>query len=539
MTKLSIRARFLLVIMTLATIPIVGVAVSSYGLYLSERVSDQRKLATEGSEYLERINGKIYAIVMDSRGIYMSADSISASPYAAGVNRRLSEIQAVMTLWQNRAIESERPRIEAASAAIKEFISFRRELARLAQQDGVAAAREYGDNDDNHNNRTALNKELTALRSSYDDHVAAAEREAERIAWFNRTILFSMAALAFVTLIGGALFAVRAASAQSKLLTSLETGLKGLAKGDLSYRLDDHGSREYEALTHDYNSAMDRVAETILAISKAANEVANAADEIISETKELSERTEQQAVALEQTSASAEQVVVTVRQNAENAAKADEFATRTSGVAEANGRAVVQAITTMSRIESSSTKINDIVAVIDEIARQTNLLALNAAVEAARAGDAGRGFAVVAGEVRVLAQRSADAARDIKKLIAASTDDVHEGVSQVKSAGAALNEIVTSVQTVANIISEISNSSSQQADGMEQISQALAQIDNATQSNTDMVQQGAKSAAALMRQVRIMRDRMSFFRADDARLSEVLTETDAREAAVMRQRKAG
>jgi methyl-accepting chemotaxis protein len=206
-----------------------------------------------------------------------------------------------------------------------------------------------------------------------------------------------------------------------------------------------------------------------------------------------------------------------VKKNAENARQASTFAAGTREVADRGGQVVAQAVSAMARIEESSRKISDIISVIDEIARQTNLLALNAAVEAARAGEAGRGFAVVASEVRSLAQRSSQAAKDIKDLITNSSGQVQEGVELVNKAGGSLTEITDSIKRVVEIVSEIASASGEQSTGIDQVNTALTQMDEVTQQNSALVEQNAAAAKALEQQSQAMDERVSFFRVDDAR----------------------
>ena len=254
-----------------------------------------------------------------------------------------------------------------------------------------------------------------------------------------------------------------------------------------------------------------QVRTTIAGVKAAANEVTNASAEISASTTDLSQRTEEQAASLEQTSASMEQISATVKKNAESAQQANQSAATTRQVAGRGGDIVAQAVDAMAKIEGSSRKISDIIEVIDEIARQTNLLALNAAVEAARAGDAGRGFAVVASEVRSLAQRSSEAAKHINDLITTSSDQVKDGVKLVNQAGAALNEIVDSIKTVAAIVADISNASTEQSTGIEQINKALTQMDEVTQQNSALVEENAATAKTLEQQAKSMSDQVAFF----------------------------
>jgi len=228
-----------------------------------------------------------------------------------------------------------------------------------------------------------------------------------------------------------------------------------------------------------------------------AESVASASAQISQGNMDLSSRTEQQASALQQTAATMDQLGTAVRHNAENATQANQLARGASGVATQGGDVVKQVVETMSGIADSSKRIADIISVIDGIAFQTNILALNAAVEAARAGEQGRGFAVVAGEVRNLAGRSADAAREIKGLITASVERVEAGNALVNQAGATMTEIVGSIQRVADIVAEITAASEEQSQGVQQVGQAVSQMDNNTQQNAALVEQSAAAAQSL------------------------------------------
>ena len=256
--------------------------------------------------------------------------------------------------------------------------------------------------------------------------------------------------------------------------------------------------------------------ETIKAILTATREVTNATAEISASTTDLSQRTEEQAACLEETSASMEQIASTVKLNAEHAQHANQSANSMRDTADRGGQVVSKAVDAMALIEASSRKISDIIGVIDEIARQTNLLALNAAVEAARAGESGRGFAVVATEVRSLAQRSSQAAKDIKDLINNSNGQVKEGVDRVNDAGIALHEVVESIKGVAAVIADIASASSEQSTGIEQINIALNQMDEVTQQNSALVEQNAATAKTLEQQALSMQDRIQFFRLADS-----------------------
>jgi methyl-accepting chemotaxis protein len=303
---------------------------------------------------------------------------------------------------------------------------------------------------------------------------------------------------------------------QERVVQLLAEGLETVSGGDLTFRLSDGFSDAYRQIKDDFNTTVGRLHDTIAAIAISTRDVAHTAGEISSSTTDLSQRTEQQAASLEEISASMEELATTVKRNAENAQQASTFAAGTREVADRGGAVVAQAVDAMSRIEESSRKISDIIGVIDEIARQTNLLALNAAVEAARAGEAGRGFAVVATEVRSLAQRSAQAAKDIKDLITNSSGQVEEGVELVNRAGTSLTEIMGSIKRVVEIVSEIASSSGDQSNGIHQVNSALTQMDETTQQNSALVEENAAAAKALEHQSQAMDERVSFFRVDEA-----------------------
>ncbi len=287
--------------------------------------------------------------------------------------------------------------------------------------------------------------------------------------------------------------------------------LGALSDGNLNERITKDYSGAFESLKNDANTTSTKLSEIVTEIMVAANEVANAASEISNGSADLSQRTEQQASNLEETAASMEEMASTVKQNAENAQQANQLAISARDIATNGGNVVGEAVDAMSKIEDSSQKISDIIGVIDEIAFQTNLLALNAAVEAARAGDAGKGFAVVASEVRTLAQRSSQAAKDIKSLIVDSGNQVQGGVKLVNAAGESLNEIVDSIKRVTDIVSEIAAASNEQSTGVEQINSAVSQMDEMTQQNSALVEENAAAAKTLEDQSRNMHSRMEFF----------------------------
>jgi methyl-accepting chemotaxis protein len=301
-----------------------------------------------------------------------------------------------------------------------------------------------------------------------------------------------------------------------KALGDLVSMLTALAKGDLTKRITSDYKGDFASLKDNANITAQEIGKTIAGVKRAAREVTNASAEIATSTTDLSQRTEEQAASLEQTSASMEEIASTVKKNAENAQEANQSAVTTRELADRSGQVVAKAVEAMARIEDSSIKISDIIGVIDEIARQTNLLALNAAVEAARAGEAGRGFAVVASEVRSLAQRSSQAAKDIKTLITNSNGEVKEGVLLVNEAGSALGAIVESIKKVTEIVSSIAAASLEQSSAIEQVNKALNQMDEVTQQNSALVEENAATAKTLEHQSQAMDNRVAYFRIDGA-----------------------
>ncbi len=302
----------------------------------------------------------------------------------------------------------------------------------------------------------------------------------------------------------------------SGVLDSMADMLSALSQGDLTRRIHEDYEGVYGELKGNANAMASKLQETVQAISAAAEEVSSGAQQISTGANDLSLRTEQQAANLEETAASMEEMASTIKQNADNSNQASQLASTARDSANKGGEVVSDAVDAMGKIEESSRRISDIIGVIDEIAFQTNLLALNAAVEAARAGDAGRGFAVVASEVRSLAQRSAQAAKDIKDLIVDSTEQVQGGVELVNQTGESLNEIVDSIKRVADIVAEISAASREQATGADEINQAVTQMDEMTQQNSALVEENAAAAKTMNDQATRMRQRMSFFNAGQA-----------------------
>ncbi|WP_374469412.1 methyl-accepting chemotaxis protein [Phenylobacterium sp.] len=307
-----------------------------------------------------------------------------------------------------------------------------------------------------------------------------------------------------------------AARQQQMVVDGIATGLEKLAAGDLLFRLNQPFAEEYEKLRADFNGAMDQLQETMKVVSANVRGMRSGTDEISQAADDLSKRTEQQAASLEETAAALDEITATVRKTAEGANHARDVVNTAKSDAERSGEVVRQAVEAMSGIEKSSAQIGQIIGVIDEIAFQTNLLALNAGVEAARAGDAGKGFAVVASEVRALAQRSADAAKEIKTLISTSTEQVGQGVSLVGETGQALERIVAQVADITTVVTEIAASAQEQATGLHQVNTAVNQMDQVTQQNAAMVEQSTAASHSLAQDAEALSQLISRFKVGEA-----------------------
>ena len=330
------------------------------------------------------------------------------------------------------------------------------------------------------------------------------------------TMLTTSAITAILAIVVAVVLSTALIAKALQRLSTVRNAMEDIAsgEGDLTRRLDAEGKDELAQIASAFNQFVDKIASVLKEIRSSSESVKISAQEIASGNLDLSGRTEDQASSLEETAASMEELTATVRQNAENAGQANQLAVTASEFAAKGGSVVEEVVVTMESINTSSKKIVDIISVIDGIAFQTNILALNAAVEAARAGEQGRGFAVVASEVRNLAQRAASAAKEIKALIVDSVGQVESGTKLVADAGGTMNEIVTSVKRVTDIMSEIMIASKEQSTGIGQVNQAIGQMDQVTQQNAALVEEAAAAAQSLQEQASHLAQTVSGFKLD-------------------------
>jgi methyl-accepting chemotaxis protein len=633
-SNLKIGPRVLAVVALLA---IAAAAIGTMGVISLDRFERQTNVMesiAKQTQYGERLNALVYAVVMDSRGVYMSADAAASRPFSAGIVRFTGEMETVLKDWAALLGPQGGNSEEAKQfiATVNQFIQFRRELARLGLEGKPGEARTYGDNDANRANRQAVNRLIDGITKRNSDRVIEVSSGLTDYYNAQRPLLIMITVAAIVVSVALALYIViatltRPISRITGVMNTLATGNTGVAvtgserrdeigemakavqvfkdsmiareaaeteiaqqreateqrrietaarekaageeiaalvnkvaQGDLSGRISESGkegfflstSQELNRLAATLQTMAGELAEVMGAMAhgdvtrsvrgeyhgvfgqlkSSANGMAErlrdfagrltmttqsvkaASTEISTGSQDLAQRTESQAASIEETAASMHEITMTVKQNADNAQAANQLAVAARDTAEKGGSVVANAVTAVTQIEESARKISDIVGLIDEIAFQTNLLALNASVEAARAGEAGKGFAVVAQEVRALAQRSANASKDIKALITDSNAQVKTGASLVNQTGTSLTDIVNSIKKVSDIVAEIAAASREQATGLDQINTAVGSMDEMTQRNAALVEETTAAAQSLNSQANELANLVGFFKVD-------------------------
>jgi methyl-accepting chemotaxis protein len=356
---------------------------------------------------------------------------------------------------------------------------------------------------------TELETQMAALSETIEKNSLALEvTAASRVREAGLSI---SAALAFAV-VAMAVAALWLARSMTRPMDHAVSVADSLAQGDLTVSIRPSGNEEAVRLLQSLSRMQANFTTIVREVKSNADEVASASAQIAGGNQDLSNRTEQQASALQETAATMDQLGSTVRNNADHARQANQLALGASTVALKGGQVMGQVVETMTGINDSSKKIAEIISVIDGIAFQTNILALNAAVEAARAGEQGRGFAVVAGEVRSLAHRSAEAAREVKSLVNASVDRVEQGTALVGQAGHTMDEIVSAIKRVTDIVAEISAASAEQSTGIDQVGKAVSQMDQSTQRNTALIEESAAASETLSQQARQLVEAVAAFK---------------------------
>ncbi len=375
----------------------------------------------------------------------------------------------------------------------------------------------------------AYNKALEELVAYQDARMHEAEKAVAAVVASTRTAVAALVALACALGLALALWIIRSTT---RPINEAVRAARAIADGDLTVQFDTGDRNETGQLLAALHAMKERLSTIVGGVRDDAQGVATASAQIAQGNSDLSSRTEEQASALQQTAASMEQLSSTVKQNADNAQQANQLAKSATEVAVKGGEVVGKVVGTMKGIHESSNRIADIIGVIDGIAFQTNILALNAAVEAARAGEQGRGFAVVAGEVRTLAQRSAEAAKEIKALISTSVERVGQGTQLVDQAGTTMNEVVTAIRRVTDLMGEISAASTEQSAGVGQVGEAVSEMDRTTQQNAALVEESAAAAESLKEQAARLVEAVSVFRLAAGATSKATLSTTPRAAAI-------
>ena len=422
-------------------------------------------------------------------------------------NRKVID-QALETLRPLFSTEDERQRLRLLEDVRGRYVkSFQ----------GVGALLKRGERDAA---RQRLLEETLPLLDSLQDHIIEISRiqaaEMADASADSRKVIDNAGMLNLIlsglAVVLGGLFAWRVSKSITAPLAQAVSVAETVARGDLGQPIHAVTRDETGRLLRALHDMQDKLAGAVRTIRAGSETISSAAGQIAAGNTDLSSRTEEQAASLEETAASMEELASTVKQNADNARQANQLAASASEVAQRGGAVVSAVVSTMGDISASSRKISEIVSVIDGIAFPTNILALNAAVEAARAGEQGKGFAVVAGEVRSLAQRSAQAAREVKTLIEASVSKVAEGAGHAENAGTTMQEVVASVKRVTDIMGEIAAASQEQATGIEQVNRAVSQMDEVTQQNAALVEEAAAAAGSMQDQAHALVGAVGVFR---------------------------
>ena len=455
-----------------------------------------------------RWRGATETAVTMAMGSAVTTDAVLAEQYGA----RAKQISEEVTKLQKDVVaatiaEDEKPALAAVMAARQAVLDGTAKTWELKGAGDGVATQAYVDDQ--------LAPAVTRYFKAQDDFVKVLEQHRDQVRKdaFSKRVeyaLWGLLAAAALFMVVMALVWRLVRSITVPLDQAVET-IDAIAAGDLTREQQSTRKDEFGHMLRSLSAMSARLRGVVSEVRAGVDSVSSASVEIANGNHDLSARTEQTASNLEETAASMEQLTATVSQSADTARQANQLASTAAQAAARGGEVVGQVVTSMQQITDSSRKINDIIGVIDGIAFQTNILALNAAVEAARAGEQGRGFAVVASEVRSLAGRSAEAAKEIKQLIGASVENVESGSAQVTQAGQAMDEIVSSVQRVSDLIGEITASSTEQRDGIAQVNQAVTHLDQMTQQNAALVEESTAAAASMRDQAQKLAEVVAMF----------------------------
>ena len=506
--KISHRLAGVLGLLLLTTLAIVGMALWQMGVMrtLSAEVSNNWLPSVETVNQMNANTGELRVAEFQQ---VLNTDSTRV----AALEKTMAQIQAEFEAHHKTYVAlisspEEHKLHDAFEAQWKHYLQFHAQLVELSRKNEQAQARELLEGDAQ---RTfeAMSKVLDQLVELNQTGARSAAEASESAYLMARNAMVIAAALGLAMAVTAGLWLMR--SITGPLQQALQAAHR-VADGDLSCVIEHQSQDESGQVLQALQQMQTSLEGVVTKVRDNADSVATASQQIANASQDLSSRTEEQASALEETAATMDELAATVRTNTENAQQADQLARSASAIAVQGGEVVGKVVTTMQNINASSRKISDIIGVIDGIAFQTNILALNAAVEAARAGEQGRGFAVVASEVRSLAQRSAEAAKEIKTLISRSVEQVSHGTDLVDQAGKTMGEIVGSIRRVSDIVTEITTATQEQSLGIQQVGQAISQLDQTTQQNAAMVEESAAAAETLKDQAMQLVQTVAVFR---------------------------
>ena len=500
LTRLELGPRLLGAFAIVVALLIGSVTFAVHRLSVQNQVMNQIVGAEVGTLLaLDRLEQQSLTASVWLRESILSDKGAVVKAALAAVDRTLAETARTTEELGRLVSKDMAPHLQALRQAQGPYVGTVRKVAAMAKGGDNDGAREELISEGVHQARLAYQATLAEALAAQRAETEGARAAGDAAFATSRNVMLGVALLAVAVAVLIALAITRSVVLPIRLATA---SARRIAEGDLSQDLAIVGRDEMADLLRSMQGMQQSLRRTVTDIREGAASVSTASAEIAQGNQDLSERTEQQSSSLQQTASSMEHMSATIRDSAQAATQANQLAVTACDVAVRGGQVVAEVVVTMDEINASSRRIGDIIGTIDGIAFQTNILALNAAVEAARAGEQGRGFAVVAGEVRSLAQRSADAAREIKALIGSSVEKVDSGARLVQSAGATMQDIVGSVRRVSEMIAEISASARHQDQGIHEVNQSVSRLDHMTQQNAALVEQSAAAAASMDEQAR-------------------------------------